>query len=123
MHELAVTESILEIALRHGQPAQARKITDLYLVIGQLSSIVDDSVQFYWDFISKNTPAEGASFSRIPAEFCCLTAANLHFHRRYSVSGCSAPISRSLPGKSFSSKPGGKLNPEANRSKYYGEPA
>ena len=74
MHELSVAESILEIALRHAQPAQARKISDLYLVIGQLSSLIDDSVQFYWDFISKETPAEGARlhFRRIPAEFRCL---------------------------------------------------
>jgi hydrogenase nickel incorporation protein HypA/HybF len=74
MHELAVTESILEIALRHAQPAQARKISDLYLVIGQLSSLIDDSVQFYWDFISKDTPAEGARlhFRRIAAELTCL---------------------------------------------------
>jgi hydrogenase nickel incorporation protein HypA/HybF len=74
MHELSVAESILEISLRHAQPAQARKISDIYLVIGQLSSIIDDSVQFYWDFISKDTPAEGARlhFRRIPAEFHCL---------------------------------------------------
>jgi len=74
MHELSVTESILEIALRHGEQAKAKKITDLYLVIGQLSSLVDDSIQFYWDFIAKDTPAEGARlhFERHPAELRCL---------------------------------------------------
>jgi hydrogenase nickel incorporation protein HypA/HybF len=74
MHELAVTESILEITLRH---AQVRKVSDIYLVIGQLSSIIDDSVQFYWDFVSKDTPAEGARlhFQRIPADLCCLDCA------------------------------------------------
>jgi hydrogenase nickel incorporation protein HypA/HybF len=73
MHELSVTQSILEIALRHGQQAGAHRITDLYLVIGELSSIVDDSVQFYWDFISKDSMAEGARlhFRRIPAELGC----------------------------------------------------
>ena len=73
MHELSVTESILEIALRHAKSAQAKKISNLYLVIGQLSSIVDDSVQFYWDFVSKDTAAEGAqlNFRRIPAELRC----------------------------------------------------
>ena len=37
MHELTITESLLEIALRHAREAGATKITDLYLVIGQLS--------------------------------------------------------------------------------------
>lgn len=74
MHELAVTESILEITLRHAEQAQARRVAALNLVIGQLASIVDDSVQFYWDIISKGTIAEGAllNFQRIPLEMLCL---------------------------------------------------
>jgi hydrogenase nickel incorporation protein HypA/HybF len=73
MHELAVTESILEITLRHAQPAQAKRVTDIYLVIGKLASIVDDSVQFYWGMIAKDTAAEGATlhFRRTPAELLC----------------------------------------------------
>jgi hydrogenase nickel incorporation protein HypA/HybF len=73
MHELSVTESILDIALRHARTAGANHITDLYLVIGQLSSIVDDSVQFYWDQLSQNTLAEGSRlhFRRIPTELLC----------------------------------------------------
>ncbi|MCB9457970.1 MAG: hydrogenase maturation nickel metallochaperone HypA, partial [Anaerolineaceae bacterium] len=55
MHELSVTQSILEIALRYGNQNGAKHITHLYLVIGDLSSIVDDSVQFYWDIISRGT--------------------------------------------------------------------
>ena len=47
MHELPVTESILEIALRHAQKADATRITDLHLVIGQLATLVDDSIFGY----------------------------------------------------------------------------
>jgi hydrogenase nickel incorporation protein HypA/HybF len=74
MHELSVTQSILEIAMRHAQQAHARQIISLNLAIGQLSSIVDDSVQFYWDFVTQDTIAQGSKlhFRRIPARLACL---------------------------------------------------
>jgi hydrogenase nickel incorporation protein HypA/HybF len=74
MHELAVTESILEIALRHAEAQNAKRISDLFIVMGQWSSVVDDSVQFYWDIVSEGTIAQGATlhFERIPTELTCL---------------------------------------------------
>lgn len=74
MHELPVAESLLEIATRHARSAGASKVVTLNIVIGQLSSIIDDSVQFYWDIIAENSPAEGARliFRRIPTELLCL---------------------------------------------------
>jgi hydrogenase nickel incorporation protein HypA/HybF len=84
MHELAVTENILEIALRHAREAGAERVTGVYLVIGRLSSIVDDSVQFYWDIVSKGTLAEGARlhFRRIAIEVRCRSCG-----RRYAPEG------------------------------------
>jgi hydrogenase nickel incorporation protein HypA/HybF len=80
MHEMAVTESLLAIATRHGEAAGARRVTDLYLVIGRLASVVDDSVRFYWDIVSKGTICEGASlhFERVPATFRCLECQSLY---------------------------------------------
>ena len=73
MHELAITESIRDIALRHAAEAGAVRITDIRLVIGQLSSVVDESIQFYWDIISEGTTAEGGKlhFQRVPARLVC----------------------------------------------------
>jgi hydrogenase nickel incorporation protein HypA/HybF len=73
MHELAVTESILNIATKHAAPANAVCVTDVHLVIGQLSSIVDESVQFYWDMITEGTICAGAQlhFQRKPATLKC----------------------------------------------------
>lgn len=78
MHELAVTESILEIANRHASAAGATKVTDIFIKLGRLSSIVDDSVQFYWDIISQATLSEGAQlhFERVPARMHCLDCNN-----------------------------------------------
>lgn len=73
MHELSVSESILQLALEHAQKAQASRVTSINLVMGRLSSIVDDSVQFYWDTISENTICQGAklNFNRTPAFLLC----------------------------------------------------
>ncbi len=74
MHELSVTESILEICKTHAALQDAVLVTDVYLVIGQLSSIVDDSVQFYWEFVTEDTICQNSKlhFKRIPASFECL---------------------------------------------------
>jgi hydrogenase nickel incorporation protein HypA/HybF len=78
MHELSVTESILKIVLEYGKTAQARRITNIYLVLGNYSSIIDDSIQFYWGIIAENTIAQNAklNFSRIEPEFICLACQN-----------------------------------------------
>jgi hydrogenase nickel incorporation protein HypA/HybF len=74
MHELAVTQSILDISLRHAQKVDAKRIVTINLVVGKYSSIVDDSIQFYWDMIAEGTIAQGAQlhFERVPAEMKCL---------------------------------------------------
>ncbi len=79
MHELAITQSILDISLRYAQQANAKRIIGIYLVIGKFSSIVDDSVQFYWDMIAKETIAEGATlyFERVAAEMVCLNCGSV----------------------------------------------
>lgn len=70
MHELPITQTILDIALNH---AHGAVITDIRLTIGDLTSFIDDSIQFYWDIISENTNAVGAKlhFKRIPARAKC----------------------------------------------------
>jgi hydrogenase nickel incorporation protein HypA/HybF len=105
MHELMVTESILEIALRHAQDAGADKITDLYLVIGELSTVVDDSVQFYWDFVSEGTPAEGAKlhFRRIPAELLCQACGHSYgVKENLTCPKCQSSDVRIIAGNEFS---------------------
>ena len=63
MHEYSITESILSLALEKAREAKAEKIMQINLVIGNLSGIVADCVQFYFEHISKDTLADGASLS------------------------------------------------------------
>ena len=73
MHEASITESMLSLALEKAGEAQAKKIVRINLVVGELSGVVGDCVQFYFDHISKNTIAEGAalSFETKPTQIRC----------------------------------------------------
>lgn len=73
MHELAITQNILNIALDEAKAAQASKITKINLVIGELSGVVSDCVQFYFDFLRKDSAAEEATidFKLMSAELRC----------------------------------------------------
>jgi hydrogenase nickel incorporation protein HypA/HybF len=105
MHELPISESILDIAVRHGQQANAVRVKDLYLVIGQLSSIVDDSIQFYWDIISKDTICEGATlhFERIPAQLLCNDCNHIYGyeHELIACPNCDSSSVKVIAGEEF----------------------
>jgi len=104
MHELPVTQSILEIAIRHA--GEAKRITRVNLVIGDLSSFVGDSVEFYWDMLSKDTIAEGAElhFRRIKTRFYCSECEN-KFHpsdsNDFVCPECGSAKVRVIAGKEF----------------------
>ena len=105
MHELAVTQSILEICLRHAEEANAAKITDINLIIGQFSSIVDDSIQFYWDMIADGTIAHGAvlHFNRIPGEMTCRTCGQTFRpdDETFACPFCSSVLVKITKGEEF----------------------
>ena len=73
MHELAVTQSIMDIVLRHAGRAGAQRVVAINLIIGELTGFVDDSIQFYFDYLSKGTLAEGGRLAirRIAAQVRC----------------------------------------------------
>ncbi len=78
MHELAITESLLNIASDYAIKNYAQRIISLNIIIGELSNIIGDSVQFYWDIISENTICEKSVliFNKIPAKFICQACKN-----------------------------------------------
>jgi hydrogenase nickel incorporation protein HypA/HybF len=106
MHELGVTQNILEIALEHARKAHARKIRRIHLVIGELSGIVDESVKFYFDFVSKGTMAEGAelTFQKKPALLRCRSCGQAFPPVRNSwiCPACQAPGAEIVSGREFS---------------------
>lgn len=78
MHEYAVTQNIVEIAVKEAKAAGAGRIIEIKIVIGDLSSIIDESVDMYFEILSKGTLAEGArlKFKRMPAVLNCSSCGN-----------------------------------------------
>jgi len=79
MHELSITQSILSIVLEEAKEASANKISKVNLTIGELSGIVDECVEFYFELLSKDTIATGASltFNRVPTKLRCRNCATI----------------------------------------------
>jgi len=73
MHELSVTQSMMDIVLDQAKAADAKKVTKINVVIGELSGVVSDCVQFYFDFLKKGNAAEEATldFKLVPVELKC----------------------------------------------------
>ena len=57
MHEQSIVESMLAVALKNAEQNQAERIVGINLVVGDLSGVVEDAVNFYFNFLSRDTIA------------------------------------------------------------------
>jgi hydrogenase nickel incorporation protein HypA/HybF len=63
MHELTVTQSILDIALESAGQAGGGKVGRINLIIGEMTGVVEECVRFYFRVISRGTAAEDAELA------------------------------------------------------------
>jgi hydrogenase nickel incorporation protein HypA/HybF len=107
MHELSVTQSILDIALEHARNNQAEKIVAIQLQIGEITDFDDEWIQRYFDFVSKGTMAEGAKLriTRIPARLQCNSCSSVFPLDRASWSSqcpsCQSKDTQLISGREF----------------------
>ena len=73
MHELSVTQSLLDLALEQAALHGAQKITRMDVVVGRLQGLVEDSMLFYFEILADETPAKGAEvrIEMLPAMARC----------------------------------------------------
>ena len=104
MHELSVTQSILNIAVEAANGAGSKRVTAIDVLVGELTGFVTDSIQFYFDLLSKDTVAEGAllRFRREPASATCSACGHV-FHPEAPFlplcSACGSPGARLSGGR------------------------
>lgn len=70
MHELAVTQSIVEVCSERAMGARVLRVT---LEIGTLACVMPESLRFCYDVAVEGTPLEGSELEiiRIPARSRC----------------------------------------------------
>jgi len=70
LHELAIAESVVQIADRH---ADGRRVTKVYLKVGQLRQVVPAALAFSFELVAQGTPIEGAQLEmeEVPATGAC----------------------------------------------------
>ncbi len=73
MHELEITRSLVKLALDEAEKANAKKLTSVTVVLGEMCGAVDDSVAFYFEIMTKGTIGEGAKiiFRKVPMQAKC----------------------------------------------------
>ncbi|MBN1191758.1 MAG: hydrogenase maturation nickel metallochaperone HypA [Dehalococcoidales bacterium] len=73
MHELSIVEAMVSIILEKARAVDARRVVRVYLVIGELSGVLNDAVELYFSFLTKDTIAAGAElfFQRPPTLVRC----------------------------------------------------
>jgi hydrogenase nickel incorporation protein HypA/HybF len=57
MHELAIAESVVQIASEH---AHGRRVTAVQVAAGHLRQIVPGALAFAFELVARGTPVEGA---------------------------------------------------------------
>ncbi len=73
MHEFSIVETMVSMVLDMAKEKNAKKVLRVYLVIGELSGVLNDAVELYFSMLTKDTIAEGAElfFSRPPTLVRC----------------------------------------------------
>ena len=73
MHELPLTNKILETVLRFAEKNNASEVKQINLLIGEMSDIEEKWLNHYFSYISKDTPAFGAKLciERVKIKWKC----------------------------------------------------
>lgn len=60
MHELSVTQSIVDSVLEEMNDRGLERIGAVHLKLGRMTTFVPDCVKFYYDALTADTPLEGS---------------------------------------------------------------
>ena len=85
MHEFSLMQSVLATAEATAREAGAERVTTIRLVIGDMTEVIDDAMEFAFEALVPETLCAGAALSmrRIPTRSRCIACAAEFAHDRY----------------------------------------
>ncbi len=104
MHELGITQQIVDIACRQ---AAGRKIRRIAVEIGKLSAVLPDAVRFCFELCTEGTEAHGAALEilEIPGRGRCRDCnAEVAMDKPFGRCGCGCSNLEWLSGEELSIK-------------------
>ena len=106
MHELPITESILNIVITYAEKNAVKKVVAINLQVGMLSDLEDEWIQRYFDHLSKDTVAEGArlKIERIPIRLQCNLCSTSYEVKKTNIGDTVCPGCGQKDGKLISGR-------------------
>ena len=91
MHEYPITQQIIKICEKHCLEAEAQKVVNVRLVVGDSSGFIGDSIKMYFDIIAEGTVCDGSDIEivHVKPKLKCPACGEM-FDRRPLSFECSA---------------------------------
>ena len=85
MHEFSLMTGVLDTVEMSARENNAGRVVEIKLVVGEMTEILDDAMDFAFEALSPGTLAEGAllTMTRIPPQSRCLACGIEFTHDRY----------------------------------------
>jgi len=102
LHELGITQSLVEIAENTARSNGAEKVLSVSVSVGELAGVVPEAMEFAFDVVTRGTLLEGARLliRRVPGRGrCCACGAESAMGRyTFTCPACGEPTLERLQG-------------------------
>lgn len=73
MHEMSILTNVVDIVLKYAEDNGAERVCGVSLVVGEMRDVVDELMESCFQFLCRDTIAEGATLSmtKVPARAQC----------------------------------------------------
>ena len=105
MHELALTEGILNIVADEQKKNAFSRVREIRLRIGEYSGVIPSCIEEFFPLVARGTAAEGARLvtEMVPARICCSDCAYEGPPEKHSACcpNCGSTAIRMTAGREF----------------------